>query len=75
MKQSLYDRLNKIEDFETTDEIQFCNKLHECGHNCDGIKGETECLPCMSTACCAPNMAEQLKREMPEWEESPCAIC
>lgn len=28
-----------------------CNKVLPCGHVCCGIKGESECLPCLETDC------------------------
>ena len=38
--------------------INYCNKIKQCGHNCDGIKGEPECIPCMSEECKAETMIE-----------------
>lgn len=44
-----------------------CNKVHECGHACLGVKDEAECLPCLNEECVGPG-AEQN-------EESYCVIC
>ena len=31
--------------------IATCNKVHECGHACYGVKGERNCLPCLHEDC------------------------
>ena len=31
--------------------LKFCNKTHECGHRCGGVRGEEECLPCLQSCC------------------------
>ena len=31
--------------------FQFCDKVKDCGHNCKGVAGESECLPCLKTEC------------------------
>ena len=40
------------------EQIRYCNKIKECGHECDGIRGEPECLPCISEECKAPSIVE-----------------
>ena len=45
--------------FEET-EMNFCNKVKSCGHECDGVKGEHKCLPCLHPDCGADNVAAQL---------------
>ena len=32
-------------------EIKRCNKVHACGHACNGVEEEHECLPCQDPAC------------------------
>ena len=44
------------EKFDSEDQedellIKKCNKVHECGHECNGVAGETECLPCLQQGC------------------------
>ena len=36
---------------EVENPFQFCNKQLECGHNCKGVAGENECLPCLKAEC------------------------
>lgn len=31
--------------------IKMCTKIHECGHCCNGVANETECLPCLQPDC------------------------
>lgn len=31
--------------------FQFCSKRLQCGHECKGVKGESECLPCLKPEC------------------------
>ena len=38
-----------VEDFGNP--FQFCDKYLECGHTCKGVKGESECLPCLKGEC------------------------
>ena len=33
-------------------QYEFCGKINECcGQPCRGVKGETECIPCMDPGC------------------------
>ena len=32
-------------------QYNFCGKQKPCGHECKGVQGETECLPCMKPEC------------------------
>jgi len=41
-----------------------CRKVHSCGHQCFGVKHETECLPCIADGC--GNIAN---------ENDYCTIC
>ena len=36
---------------EPENPFQFCDKQLECGHSCKGVKGESECLPCLKAEC------------------------
>ena len=54
-KPKLYSQIPIEEEVGT---IRYCNALKDCGHNCDGVKGETECLPCMNKDCTAETYAE-----------------
>ena len=36
----------------------YCNKVLGCGHECDGIRDEPECLPCLHPDCGAETAAE-----------------
>ena len=49
--------------------------MKSCGHNCDGIRGEQHCLPCMSTECQADSIIEQLQRDFKACETDLCGIC
>ena len=31
--------------------LPFCNKMKDCGHKCEGVKDEDECLPCLRLGC------------------------
>ena len=33
--------------------FEFCQQEFECGHTCKGVKGESECLPCLKPECIA----------------------
>ena len=44
-----------------------CTKLLSCGHWCGGVRGETECLPCLQH--CARDV--QLKQDA----DDMCMIC
>ena len=35
----------------------FCNIFKNCGHQCDGLKGEPVCLPCLYPECAPVSMA------------------
>mmetsp|Transcript_18310 Transcript_18310/g.22829 ORF Transcript_18310/g.22829 Transcript_18310/m.22829 type:complete len:84 (+) Transcript_18310:51-302(+) len=60
---------------ETIDLIKYCNILKSCGHECDGIQGESKCLPCIREDCMAENVAEQIKRDFKAYEHELCGIC
>ena len=62
------------EPFEQS-EFQFCNKMKDCGHECDGVRGEHTCIPCLHPDCGAENVADQLKREIPATSADECSIC
>lgn len=47
-----------VEAAPNNGEFKYCNKMKNCGHECDGIKGEPECIPCMSEECAAPSIVE-----------------
>ena len=36
---------------EEEQELAFCGKSKKCGHACKGVKGERNCLPCLSKDC------------------------
>ena len=31
--------------------FKFCGLPLDCGHNCKGVEGESDCLPCIKTEC------------------------
>ena len=33
--------------------LNWCNKEKECGHKCEGVKDEDQCLPCLQPSCTA----------------------
>lgn len=37
----------------------FCNKELSCGHRCCGVRGETDCPPCIEPACSSSSLATQ----------------
>ena len=53
----------------------YCNKMKECGHECDGIRDEPECLPCLHKDCGASTQIEALRRKISCTVESECGIC
>ena len=36
---------------EEENPFQFCNLTLPCGHQCKGVAGESECLPCLNADC------------------------
>ena len=48
--------------------IKECRKIHECGHRCNGVRGEKDCLPCLVVEC------HDEKSRLPAAEEL-CNIC
>ena len=56
-------------------EFRFCNKQLDCGHECDGVFGESECLPCLHVDCGAQNPAEAILRVISVTERDLCSIC
>ena len=53
-------------------QYEFCGKLNACGHTCLGVRGETECIPCMDPGCKEPAEVIQPQDmiDMPEPELS-----
>lgn len=43
-----------------------CQKTHECGHFCGGLRNEAECLPCLNPDCI---------KDANQNSESFCNIC
>ena len=56
-------------------EFRFCNKMKDCGHECDGVFGESECLPCLHEDCGAENIAEAILRDISQTKNDLCSIC
>ena len=48
--------------------LPFCRKEKGCGHRCAGVKGETECLPCLQPECVVENS------QLPPGDDF-CTIC
>lgn len=48
-----------------------CDKIHKCGHLCNGFAGEKQCLPCLNTECVKKNPEPTLGQN----EDSFCTIC
>ena len=40
-----------VQALDDENPFTFCNKEKECGHLCKGVKGESECLPCLNEDC------------------------
>ena len=40
-----------VQVIEEVNPFTFCNKEKECGHQCKGVAGESECLPCLNLNC------------------------
>ena len=36
---------------ENANPFEFCHKILPCGHKCNGVKGESDCLPCLKPEC------------------------
>ena len=53
----------------------YCNKIKECGHECDGVRGEPVCVPCLHPDCGGTSAADKLKKEVPYTVEDDCGIC
>ena len=53
----------------------YCNKVKECGHECDGVRGEPVCMPCLHVDCGAETAAEALLREISVTNDDECGIC
>src|SRR5690606_14338858 len=47
-----------------------CEKVLSCGHYCNGVKEEKECLPCLR-ATCKSNANIELKQD----SDDICAVC
>ena len=48
-----------------------CTKTLDCGHSCDGIKNEINCLPCLHQSCVTKDESKTLGVT----RKSDCAIC
>jgi E3 ubiquitin-protein ligase MYCBP2 len=48
-----------------------CQKMHPCGHPCNGFKDEAKCMPCLHESCVKANEAQTLGTT----EFSDCMIC
>lgn len=48
-----------------------CDKVHNCGHLCNGFVGEKVCLPCLNSDCVKKNPEFTLGQN----EEGYCTIC
>ena len=48
-----------------------CQKMHRCGHMCDGVAGETVCPPCLEDDCSIHSGAAH---QLP-LRDSLCSIC
>ena len=60
---------------QEAEKLRFCDIVKPCGHNCDGVRGEEKCLPCMSDECKAATAAEQVRRQFKYTESDNCEIC
>ena len=58
-------------------ELRFCNKINKnCGHECDGVYGESKCLPCLHVDCGATSAAEAiLSKSISVTKKDLCTIC
>jgi hypothetical protein len=50
---------------------QCCDKMLQCGHACQGFKGEPKCLPCLNPECVEKNPSLTLDQNCDEF----CTIC
>ncbi len=48
-----------------------CDKVHGCGHACNGFAGEQICLPCLHEDCVAKDQQKTLGSNA----DSYCIIC
>ena len=48
-----------------------CQKMHRCGHQCDGVAGETVCPPCLEDDCSIHSGAAH---QLP-LRDNLCSIC
>ena len=49
--------------------IKRCKKNHaKCGHRCNGVADESECLPCLNSECADPKVTRETSDEL-------CAVC
>ena len=57
--------------------FQFCDKIKDCGHNCKGVQGESECLSCLNEECIQVAIdADQANGVlMAGAEDELCGIC
>lgn len=49
--------------------------MKDCGHECDGIWGEPECLPCLHVDCGPKNAAQAITRVISVTKVDLCGIC
>ena len=73
--QTLNLEMEEEKKLQEESEFRFCNHVHECGHDCDGINGESKCLPCLHPDCGPENAAEALKRDIQVVQHDLCGIC
>ena len=36
---------------DDTNPFKFCDRFLACGHKCKGVRGESECMPCLKGEC------------------------
>lgn len=48
-----------------------CDKIHPCGHLCNGFNKEKKCLPCLNEKCASQNRELMMGQD----QYSYCLIC
>jgi len=74
-KAKLIDYWPEALDVPQDERWNYCNKLKDCGHECDGVRDEPVCLPCLNPDCGAKTTAELLMRAVACTIEDSCGIC
>lgn len=74
---STHVKIDWLEELEVPQDERwnYCNRVKECGHECDGVRDEPVCLPCLQPECAASSVAEALKRDIHVTLEDECGIC